>query len=954
MPEDDSKTLYLIDGHAQMFRAFYAIRSPMTSPVTGEPTNAVFAFTGMLLKLFGNLKPTHALMCIDSKGDTFRHAFYPEYKGTRDAPPDEFIAQIPVMLKMTEDFGVPVVGLPGYEADDLMATFADRFAGEFDRIRLVSKDKDLQQCLTQKVTLYDIHKDEEMGIEGLHEKKGVRPDQIIDLQVLTGDNVDNIPGVPGIGDKTAAKLIAEFGTVDNLLANIDQVKGKRRENIEKSQRQFELARKLVTLKKDVEIGTAASDLALPSPDGELLVKRFKELGFGKYQGDAKRIFGLGASQADGVETDEKPGSKEGASADLPGAGAGAAFGLFAAMGESQEPVSIEPPAHCTYTSVTTTSGLDEVVKVVAGASVVAVDTETLGLGSGTGLCGVCLSWEKDQGVYIPTKLPGDAECLGEAEVIAALTPLLTDVNVVKVGHNLKYDMQVLARAGVQISGPIYDTMIAGFLTGQPGLKMDDLALSLLNRETIPITQLIGEKKRGQEQKSMGQIPLEVIAPYAAEDADITLQLYHLLKAEVDALGMTDLADEIEMPLVDVLGKMEDAGICVDPGVLKAQQEELTKRIISIKDEVLERAGTDFNPDSPKQLSELLFNTLGFKPAKKTKTGYSTDSEVLEKLAEDDAHSKKVKEAARPIPGLILEYRQLTKLVGTYLEALREAIADDGRIHCRFHQTGAATGRLSSSDPNLQNIPIRTDIGRRVRKAFTAAPGCKLVCADYSQIELRMLAHLSEDENLIAAFNEGVDIHTAVAAQTFDVAPKDVTREQRGSAKMINFGIVYGITAFGLARRLGGGVSRTEAQAIIDGYKTRFPGIDAFLQACVLQAEEHGYVTTILGRRRAIEQIHSRNPQARALGERLAINSVVQGSAADLIKLAMVKLHATIQNDSLPLAMLLQIHDELIGESPEDQAQAMAVVLSDAMQNAMSLKVPLLAEAGVSGDWFSAK
>jgi len=949
MPEDDSKTLYLIDGHAQMFRAFYAIRSPMTSPVTGEPTNAVFAFTGMLLKLFGNLKPTHALMCIDSKGDTFRHAFYPEYKGTRDAPPEEFIAQIPVMLKMTEDFGVPVVGLSGFEADDLMATFADRFAGEFDRIRLVSKDKDLQQCLSEKVTLYDIHKDEELDLEGLQEKKGVRPDQIIDLQVLTGDNVDNIPGVPGIGDKTAAKLIAEFGTVDNLLANIDQVKGKRRENIENSQSQFELARKLVTLKKDVEIDTAVNDLVLASPDGEHLVKRFKELGFGKYQGDAKRIFGLATNQAGGEDTKQKSVEQLDKTEDLPGA-----FGLFAAMGESQEPASIEPPAHCRYTSVMSSTALADVVKAIAGASVIAVDTETLGLGSSTGLCGVCLSWEKDQGVYIPTVLPDDAECLPEAEVIAALVPVLTDPNVVKVGHNLKYDIQVLSRAGVQISGPIYDTMIAGFLTGQPGLKMDDLALSLLNRDTIPITQLIGEKKRGQEQKSMGQIPLKVIAPYAAEDADITLQLYHLLKAEVDALGMAELANGIEMPLVDVLGKMEDVGICVDPAVLKAQQEELTQRIIAIKDEVLERAGTDFNPDSPKQLSELLFKGLGFKPAKKTKTGYSTDSEVLEKLAEDDEHSKKVKDAARPIPGLILEYRQLTKLVGTYLEALREAIADDGRIHCRFHQTGAATGRLSSSDPNLQNIPIRTDIGRRVRKAFTAAEGCKLVCADYSQIELRMLAHLSEDENLIAAFNEGVDIHTAVAAQTFDVAPKDVTREQRGSAKMINFGIVYGITAFGLARRLGGGVSRTEAQAIIDGYKQRFSGIDAFLQTCVLQAEEHGYVTTILGRRRAIEQIQSRNPQARALGERLAINSVVQGSAADLIKLAMVKLHTTIQNDSLPLTMLLQIHDELIGEAPDDQAHAMATVLSDAMQNAMPLKVPLLAEAGVSGDWFSAK
>ncbi len=942
----DRPDLYLIDGHAQMFRAFFAIRTPMTSPVPGEPTNATYAFTGMLIKLFSHFKPTHAGMAIDPRGKTFRDDLFPTYKGTRDSPPETFAPQIPRMLEMCEAFGIKVIEAPGYEADDVMATLAARLEADCARIRLVSKDKDLMQCLTETVTLFDIHKDEELDLAGMLEKKGITPTQAIELQILTGDSVDNIPGVVGVGDKTGAKLLQEFGTIETLLERIDEIKGKRKENIIAARDQFDLVRTLVTLRTDTPVDHQLNDLAITAPDPTKIMDLCREFGFHRYPADVARLFGAEAP-------DDTAASNKNKTAD---ANEEAGFGLFAGHGGEVVSSLIEPPADCQYESVTTTEQLQAVVDALNDADIFAFDTETLGLGPDTGLCGICLAWKTNHGVYIPTKLPpgDDATALSVAEVIAALTPALTDPKKTKVAHHLKYDYQVLKRAGLTCAPPFADTMIAAFLTGQPGMKMDDLALALLKRQTIPITQLIGEKKRGTDQRSMGDIELKVITPYAAEDADITLQLHGLLAKQVTAQGLDDLSDRIETPLVTVLADMEDRGITVDADVLRDQEDGLQKRIDILRREILDSAAIDFNPDSPKQLGDVLFNQLKMPAGKKTKTGYSTDSEVLQKLSERDDWPETVPEAARAIPALVLEYRQLTKLVGTYLVALREAIAEDGRVHCRFHQTGAATGRLSSSDPNLQNIPIRSDVGRDVRRAFVAADGQRLVAADYSQIELRLLAHLSDDESLIAAFHEGQDIHTAVAAQTFDVAPADVTREQRNGAKMINFGIVYGITAFGLARRLGEGTSRSEAQAIIDGYKQRFPGIDAFLGKCVQEAEADGYVTTILGRRRAIPQITSSHPQTRALGERLAINSVVQGSAADLIKLAMVQLDQRIADDSLPLAMLLQIHDELVCEAPEADAEAMGEILTDTMQSAMDLKVPLIAEASIGADWFAAK
>ncbi|MEM9789094.1 MAG: DNA polymerase I [Planctomycetota bacterium] len=950
MPDAPTPTLYLIDGHAQMFRAFFAIRGGMTSPVTGEPTNALFAFTGMLLKLFHDCRPEYAAVAFDADAPTFRDALFTDYKANRDAPPDEFVAQIPRMYELARLFGLPLYEKAGFEADDLMATVARRVTdGSLDampdalRLRLVAKDKDLEQTINDRVTLYDVQEATEMDAAALVAKRGIRPEQVIDYQSLLGDAVDNIPGVPGIGAKTAAKLLEQFGSVDELKTRTGELKGKQKERIEAAiaDGSLDLSRKLVTLDPAVEF---PFDLAACKTDGSAKVEAdelrelFRTLGFNRHVDELNRLIGP-------PPTKKKPKTST--------AGAGGLFDM--ADEEGGDEIT---PADGDYRVVDSLEGLAKLATTIAYRPVLCFDTETVGSGEDTRCIGVSLAWTSGEAVYVPIECPEPDRCLPLEKVIEALRPALTSTNTVKVAQNLKYDYQVLHRSGLTVGPPCFDTMVAAFLLNRPGLSMDSLALAELERTTIKISELIGQKPRRKAdppQKQMNEVALSRIGPYAAEDADVTLRLYEKLKPELDAAGMTELANEVEMPLVRVLGGMELAGIRVAPSVLDEQREKLEARIAELRRDVLDAAGVDFNPDSPKQLAELLFTTLGFPTVKKTKTGYSTDSEVLETLTERAAAGELdgVAEGHRPIPGLILEYRMLTKLVGTYLVALKEAIAADGRVHTRFSQVSAATGRLASNDPNLQNIPIRTDVGRDIRKAFVAEPGHVLIAADYSQIELRMLAHLSEDEALIAAFREGQDIHATVAAEVFGVPLDDVTGEQRGRAKVINFGIIYGITAFGLARRIDG-LSREEAGKLIDGYKARFAGIDRFMNACVEQATEHGYVTTILGRRRLIEQVQARNPQQRALGERLAINSVVQGSAADLIKVAMVRLADRLRETGMASRMLLQIHDELVVEAPDGEADAAKALVVETMESAMALKVPLIAEAGVGADWFAAK
>ncbi len=992
------KTLYLIDGHAQFFRAFHAIRTPMSSPVTKEPTNATFGFVGMLLKLLRQLKPDYVAVAIDVSGDTetFRSELYPEYKANRSEIPEALPAQIDRCIALLRAMSIPVIGIEGFEADDAIATIATKLthanegpAGEQVKVRIVSKDKDLQQLLEEnRVEMYDVHTDELIDVKKLKEDKGVTPAQVIDMLALMGDAVDNVPGVPGIGPKTASELIAQYGSIDNLLAHAHEIKGKRGENIRAAAGTLPLSRTLVTLRHDVPIDfdLAAADAA--KIDLNALLPILRELGFNRYQDEVKQLLaarGQAPASESAESTDAAPdaesaneamriaGAKRESRPSSSTPGQGGLFDTFATADLAAENrAKHAEPKRGTYATIATQRQLDALVKELRTAPIFAVDTETTGLSPrDAALCGVSVSTNPGTGYYIPTLSPTPEKHLDTRTVLDTLRPILEDSTKPKCGHNLKYDLLIFRAHGVELrmgGSPTveggttgFDSMVGSFLVdaGRSSHSLNNLALALLNYTCIPITDLIGS---GKDQRTFDTVPIDLATDYAAEDADIALRLHDAILPDLRAMGLMKLLNDVEMPLVDVLAELEWNGITVDPRELDRQAARLNTRIDELRAAIVRESPRPFNPDSPKQLAGILFNTpddpaepgLGLKPPKKTKTGFSTDSEVLEKLTQDAAITTKV-------PELILEYRQLTKLVGTYLVALKEAInAKTGRIHSSFHQTVAATGRLASSDPNLQNIPIRTDVGREIRKAFIAAPGCVLIGADYSQIELRMLAHLSRDPALIEAFQRDEDIHAAVAAQIHNVALKDVTKEQRNSAKMVNFGIVYGVTPYGLARRLG--IDNDAAATIINDYKKRFSGITTFLQECIEQARRFGYVETILGRRRPIADIDSRNPAHKSFAERIAINSVVQGSAADLIKIAMIDLHARLSEHAphwrannppeIPgVKMLLQIHDELVFEAPDDVAEQTKQLIVTRMEAAMSLRVPLKADAACSKTWF---
>lgn len=949
----------------------------MTSPVTGEPTNALFAFTGMLMKLFEQFGPNYVIMAIDSPGKTFRDELYEDYKAHREPPPDELVAQFDRVFEITRLFGIPLLGRPGAEADDVIATVTRRVlddpAHDQVKIRIVSKDKDLEQLLGDRVTLFDIHTDTLIDTDWLKAHKGINPDQVVDVLTLTGDKVDNIPGVEGVGPKTAAKLLQQYGSVQGIYDHLDQIKGKRHENLIRARDFIPLAQKLVTLKQDMDIDFSLEDACVGPIDAAKLKRLFKELGFRRHQSDLDRLLAR-STHADSPPSDDLEssttqspfahtlfdtapplGSISSGKTPLISVlgGKGTSGGLRVGVEQSAHDAGLTTATDYKYTAVTSLTELDDLTQTLKRQQMIAVDTETVGLGHRAKLCGLCFAWETGRGVYVPVLSPDPSQHLDTDTVLAALGPLLEDTELPKCGHNIKYDMLVLRHAGVHLRGVAFDSMIASFLIGLPGHGMDALALAQLKHETIPISQLIGQRGRGMPQKTMDQVPLDQITPYAAEDADITLRLYEHLSPMLSQMSMQALAQDVEMPLVDVLAEMEYRGIKVDPDVLVKQKAQLSTRIEDLRERISAVLGPEVNPDSPKQLGDALFNKMGLPVVKRTKTGFSTDNEVLEKLC--DREDLTPDQAAAP--KLLIEYRQLTKLVNTYLDNLRSSIhPTSGRVHASFHQTGAATGRLSSSNPNLQNIPIRTDIGRQIRKAFLADPGppahC-LISADYSQIELRILAHLSEDSALIDAFQKDLDIHTAVAAQVFDRDPADITPAQRDRAKTINFGIIYGITAFGLARRVDS-LNVAAAKQLIADYRQRFAGIDTFLAQCIQQATEEGYVTTMLGRRRPIRQIQATHANTRKLGERLAINTVVQGSAADLIKLAMVNLHRRIQHEHLPMKLLIQIHDELVFETPVDASHAAADIVRHEMEQAIQLKVPLKVDVGVGPDWFSAK
>jgi DNA polymerase-1 len=935
------RTLYLIDGHAQFFRAYHAIRAGMTSPVTKEPTNLTYGFVGILLKLLKDYRPDYLVVAIDVAGDreSFRSEMYPQYKANRVETPDDFHPQVDRCLEILRTMDVPVIGAEGVEADDVIASVVRRLEAEHSdlRIRIVSRDKDLAQLISERTELLDIYKDETVTPETLFGVEGLQPGQVRDVLALMGDPTDNVPGVPGIGPKTAAQLVIRYGSVDELLKHLDEIKGKRRENLEASRETIDLAQRLVTLKEDVDVpleleSSRCDPASLPV---EPVLTIFRELGFNRHQSELQDLAGRDAA------------TPPAAAPATPDFGAETLFPMEAARAPE--------PKRGDYRAVTTLEALDAVIEEARNAGAVAVDTETNSLSPMSAhLCGVSLSTTPGSAVYIPTRSPEPESHLDTETVLERLRPLLEDPSVDKIGQNLKFDLNVLRRHGVRLRGVAFDTMVASYLIdpARSSHRLDVLALAFLKYTCIPISDLLGT---GRRQRTFDQVPLEQAVPYAAEDADVALRLRDALAPQLGAMGLDELFRTVEMPLVEVLAELEYNGIRVDPEELDRQRAKLADRIDELRRKISDAAPHPFNPDSPKQLAAVLFNRpdqeppgLGLKRLKRGKTGPSTDQEVLEKLAADPAIES-------PVPALIVEHRQLTKLVNTYLVALKEVIdPDTGRVHASFNQTVAATGRLSSSDPNLQNIPIRTDVGREIRRAFIAEEGCALVTADYSQIELRLLAHLAEDDALRQAFREGLDIHTAVAADVFGVKRDEVTPSQRNAAKMVNFGIIYGITPYGLSRRLGPEVSVDDATTFIADYKRRFPGIEAFLARCVQMAREQGYVETILKRRRPIPQIESRNPMQRALGERMAINSVVQGSAADLIKLAMVDLHRALPQELPETHMLLQIHDELVFEAPSDQAEQVAAFARGRMEGAMTLEVPLVVETAWSTTWIDAK
>jgi len=927
------KSFYIIDGHAHIYRAYFAPFRDLTS-ATGEPTKATYVFTQMLLNLIEQRKPDYLCMVIDSGDETvFRKDIFPEYKANRKERPDDFGPQEARILQIVRDAGVPIFVKPGFEADDIIATFARRLCNKGFETFVVSKDKDLRQVLNDCTKMYDVQGDKVIDAAVMEQACGYTPAEAVEIQTLTGDAIDNVPGIPGVGEKTAAKLVKKYGSADAVLQHLDELTPKMRENFEKFADRLPMARKLVTLRDDVEIDFDPEACKFVGLDQHALKSHFQNLGF------TNLLKKLGPEGQAPVARVAPPPSPLGRFEES----------LFGSMPGNGEPPTLAEPATgagCRYELVQTQEQFDRFLIELKKQKRFAFDTETDALGAmNSKLVGMSFSWEHATGHYVPVCGPSGSELLPCAQVLAALKPILEDPSIKKLGHNIKYDLLVMKQAGVEVRGVEMDSMVAAFLLDASRMQygIDRLALDLLNFRKVPTVDLIG---KGRSQLTMDRVELNRIGCYAAEDADITLRLCDYIVERLDKVPeLRKLNDQLETPLIEVLVEMERNGIAVDPKILKEQSGVLAGRIEALREKIHDVAGSEFNIDSPKQLEKILFQNLKLPSGKRTKTGFSTDVQVLEKL------SKK-----HELPRLILDYRSLVKLKNTYLDNLTAYQSPiDGRIHASFNQTGASTGRLSCSDPNLQNIPIRTDEGRRIRLAFVPGDPERnvLLTADYSQIELRVLAHFTQEPALLKAFERDEDIHRAVASEVFGVPLEAVTREQRGSAKTINFGIVYGVSAWGLSDRIEG-LSVDGARELINAYNKRFPGIQQFFQKCVREAQDKGYVETIMGRRRPILDINSGVLQQRNGAERAAINSVVQGSAADLIKQAMLNVHHRIRRENRPSKMLLQVHDELVFETSSDRVEAEAQMVREEMTGAMKLSVPLKVEVGWGKNWQEVK
>ena len=951
--------LFLLDAYALIYRAYYGlIKNPRINS-RGENVSAIYGFFNTLEEVLAKEQPTHIGVAFDPHGGTFRHKAYPPYKAQREETPEAIRFGVPVIKEILASYRIPVLEIEGYEADDVIGTLATQAEAAGISTFMMTPDKDYGQLVSPHVMMF---KPKNMGVgfdtlgpAEVCAKWGIdQPSQVIDILGLMGDASDNIPGCPGVGEKTAVTLVQQFGNIANLLEHTDQLKGKLKERVEENREQIALSRWLAQIVTDVPITLDLEALAYQEPDRDALINQFSHL---EMRSLINRKFG--GDQRPQPVAPAKPAPKEkpaDAQLDLFGepiapttttpAATSAAKPVVeqieaASQPDEQQPLTTYADSGAQYHLVDTPEARVDLIRRLLAADEMAMDTETTSTDPiDAELVGLSFAVAEGEAYYVP--IP---EQRAEAQAIVdEFRPVYENTRILKVGQNLKYDYSVLHGYGVEVAPPMWDTMIAHYLLQPEGHHgMDYMAEAYLRYRTIHIDSLIGPKERGKVQRTMREVPVEDVCPYAAEDADITLRLKHVFEPMLEADGAKRLFEEIEMPLMPVLADMELTGVCLDTEALRQASEEFTSQLIATEKEIHELAGMEFNVNSPKQVGEVLFERLKLLPnAKKTKTGaYSTNEEILQRIR-----------TKHPIVEKILDYRGKQKLISTYLEALPKLInSRTGHIHTSFNQTITATGRLSSSNPNLQNIPVRTADGKEIRKAFVPEPGQQFFSADYSQIELRIMAHLSGDEGLIEDFRLGHDIHAATAAKIFHKTIDEVSREERSRAKTANFGIIYGITAFGLTERLG--ISRTEAKQLIDNYFKTYPRVYAYMQESIARARENGYTETILGRRCYLRDINSANATVRGFAERNAINAPIQGSAADIIKVAMVRIHQRFREEGIRSKMILQVHDELnFSVLPEERERVQQIVIAE-MESAVELRVPLIADAGWGDNWLEA-
>ena len=927
------KKLFLLDAFALIFRAHFAFSKNPRINSKGQNTSAVFGFVNSLLEILRKEKPTHIGVAFDTGAPTFRHEQFPEYKAHRDETPEDIRYATPIIKDILKAFNIPVLVLDGYEADDIIGTFAKRASKEGFEVFMMTPDKDYAQLVEEHIYLYkpaymgngvDI-----LGIPEVLEKFEIeRVDQVRDILGLEGDAVDNIPGIPGVGKKTAIKFLKEYGSVEGLLENTADLKGKMKEKVEEFGQQGILSKELATIKIDVPLEFDEEALVHSDMNEEEVKKIFEEL---EFRTTLKRLFGESAAQESAAKM---PGKKVVETPQL---------GLFSAEEAVVEKPKEEKSSFDTkakdYYKVDTPELRESLVKFLSIQKEYCFDTETTSVNPEEAeLVGIAFSYQPDEAYYVP--VPEDPK--KAQKIVEEFRAVLENEEIVKIGQNLKYDIQVMKNYGVEVKGKMFDTMLAHYLIDPDTRhKMDAISETYLNYSPIPIEDLIG---KGKAQKSMRDIEVDRVVEYAGEDADITLQLKNKLAEEIDQKNLGKLLHEVEEPLSIVLAEVEYAGVNIDTEVLGVMSKDLNELSVNAQDKIYELAGQEFNINSPKQMGEVLFDKMKLvdKP-KKTKTGqYATGEEILSKLANEHEIASK-----------ILEFREYQKLKSTYVDALPALISKkDGLIHTDYRQAVAATGRLSSNNPNLQNIPIRTEKGKEIRKAFIPrSSDYKIMAADYSQIELRIIAAFAKDESMIAAFKEGRDIHATTASKVFNVPMDEMNSDVRRKAKAVNFGLIYGISAFGLAQNIN--ISRGEAAEIIEAYFTEFPGIKKYMDDQINFAREHGYVETILGRRRYLRDINSKNQTVRGFAERNAINAPIQGSAADMIKVAMINIHDWMKKENLKSKMIMQVHDELVFDAHKDEMELLQKNVIKLMQEAIPFDVPMDVEVGIGENWLEA-